>query len=366
MENDMYGLIMAGGVGKRFWPMSRNKSPKQFLSLFSDQSMIQMACDRLQPLIRPENIFIITNKRQVRLAERHLPGIPVENIIGEPIGKDTAPCIGLGALFAETLDPEAVQIVLPADHLITNVPEFQRILTLAAELASHKDCLITIGIKPTRPETGYGYIQWDQKPTDELLPNQFRSKGFLKVKAFAEKPNLTTAQRFIESGDFLWNSGIFIWKARVILQEIEEHLPELYDSLTDVKAHLNKRGFRRSLITAYREINSISIDYGVMEKSQNVFMLKGDFGWSDVGSWEEYYRLREHDANGNVVIGRSELRNAKNNLVISDKNLIAAIGIEDMVIVNVDNAVLVCPRNKVQNIKEIVDYLTRKDVQEYL
>jgi len=362
----MYGLIMAGGVGKRFWPMSRNKSPKQFLELFSHRSMIQMTYDRLQPLILPEHIFVVTNKQQVKLTEHHLPGIPQKNIIGEPIGKDTAPCIGLGALFALAQDPQAVLAVLPADHLITNVPEFQRIISSAASLAAEKDCLITIGIKPTRPETGYGYIQWDQKPAEEFLPEQFRHKGFLKVKAFAEKPNYTTAQQFIESGDFLWNSGIFIWKARTILQEIEEHLPELYDSLMDIKRHLFKRGFRRSLITAYREITSISIDYGVMEKSQNVFMLKGDFGWSDVGNWGEYYRLREHDQNGNVIIGQSELRDAKNNLIISDKNIIAAIGIDNMVVVNVENAILVCPCSRVQEIKEIVDHLTRKNIQEYL
>ena len=362
----MYGLIMAGGVGKRFWPMSRVRRPKQFLDLFGEHSMIRMTLDRLLPLIRPENIIVVTNKNQISLTKKHLPDLPPENIIGEPLGKDTAPCIGLGALCAVIQDPEAVQIVLPADHLITDVKEFQRIVKQGSELASKKDCLITIGIRPTRPETGYGYIQWDEKPAEEYLPKEFHNKGFLKVKTFAEKPNLATAKRFIESGDFLWNSGIFIWKATTILHELEESLPELHDSLMQVKKYIRKQRFNRALLTAYREIKSISIDYGVMEKSQNVFLLKGEFGWNDVGSWSEFYKLNDKDDSGNVTLGRSELRDSKNNLVISDKSLVAAVGVEDLVIVETNDVLLVCPRHRSQDVKEIVDYLTRKNLKKFL
>jgi len=362
----MYGIIMAGGIGKRFWPMSCKKKPKQFLYLFGSQSMIRMTFDRLQPLISPKNILVITNKNHKKLTEKHLPGLPPENIIGEPMGKDTAPCIGLSALLTMAQDPEAVQVVLPADHLITDIKEFQRIIALGAELASQKDCLITIGIKPTRPETGYGYIQWDSISDEKILPKQFYTKDILKVKTFAEKPNLATAKRFMESGDFLWNSGIFIWKAKTILHELEESLPELHDSLMQVKKHINKKAFSRALLTAYRQIKSISIDYGVMEKSQNVFLLKGDFGWSDVGSWEAFYKLKDKDSSGNVIIGTSELLDSSNNLIISDKNLVAAIGIEDMVIINTNNIVLICPRNRSQDVKGIVDYLTRKNLKKFL
>lgn len=362
----MHALIMAGGIGKRFWPMSRTKRPKQFLNLFGEDSMIRMTFDRLLPLVKPEKIIVVTNKDQVKLTRKHLPELPPENIIGEPFGKDTAPCIGLGALFATVHDEDAVQIVLPADHLITDVKEFQRIIKQASELAKQKDCLITIGIKPTRPETGYGYIQCEEKECDDSIPDSLLNKGIFKVKTFAEKPNLATAKRFIQSGDFLWNSGIFVWKAKTILHEMEESLPEIHDSLMQVKKYLYKKSFNKSLLTAYRQIKSISIDYGVMEKSHNVYLLKGDFGWSDVGSWDEFYNLMDKDKSGNVLIGNSELRDSKNNLVISDKSLIAGIGIEDFVIVQTNNVVLICPRNRAQEIKEIVDYLIRKDLKKFL
>jgi len=362
----MYGIIMAGGIGKRFWPMSCKKRPKQFLNLFGSRSMIQMAFDRLQPLINPENIFVITNKNHRKLTEKHLTDLPPENIIGEPMSKDTAPCIGLSALLTMVQDPEAVQVVLPADHLITGVEEFQRIISLGAELASQKDCLITIGIKPNRPETGYGYIQWDPAPAEKNLPKQFHNKDILKVKTFAEKPNFATAKRFIESGDFLWNSGIFIWKAKTILHELEESLPELHESLMKVKKYINKKGFYRALVNAYRQIKSISIDYSVMEKSKNVFLIKGNFGWIDIGSWEAFYKLKDKDSSGNVIIGTSELQDSSNNLIISDKNLVAAIGIEDVVVISTDDKVLICPRNRSQDVKGIVDYLTRKNLKKFL
>ena len=203
----MYGIIMAGGIGKRFWPMSCKKRPKQFLNLFGSRSMIQMAFDRLQPLINPENIFVITNKNHRKLTEKHLPDLPPENIIGEPMGKDTAPCIGLSALLTMVQDPEAVQVVLPADHLITGVEEFQRIISLGAELASQKDCLITIGIKPNRPETGYGYIQWDPAPAEKNLPKQFNNKDIIKVKTFVSM-NINV--------DFFYRDNNLLYRAKNI------------------------------------------------------------------------------------------------------------------------------------------------------
>ncbi|MFC1728836.1 mannose-1-phosphate guanylyltransferase [candidate division KSB1 bacterium] len=362
----MYGIIMAGGVGKRFWPMSRTKKAKQFLRLFGERSMIQMTYERLRAIIDPQRILVVTNKKQARLTSEELPEIPAGNIIGEPLGKDTAPCIGLSALIALEDDPDAVMAVLPSDHLIQNVKEFHRILELGASLAREKECLITIGIIPTRPETGYGYVQIDKDPADHSLPEEYTKKDVFKVKTFAEKPNLETAHRFIESGDFLWNSGIFIWKATAILHQIEELLPELYETLLEVKNHINKPGFNKVLLTAYRQIKSISIDYGVMEKAQNVFLIKGDFGWSDVGSWEEYYNLNAKDDAGNVIIGSAVLNDSHNNLIISDKKLVATIGLDDMIVVNSNNVLLICPRGESQKVKELVDYLTRKQMGGYL
>ncbi len=362
----MHALIMAGGAGKRFWPLSRTKSPKQFLNLFGDKSLIQMTYNRLLPFVEPKNILVITNKDQKTLVTKHLPDLPKSSIIGEPLSKNTAPCIGLGALLASLDNPEAVQVILPADHLIQDIPEFRRILKLGAEIASDMECLMTIGIKPTRPETGYGYIQTDSNVPDDVLPEEFRKKGAFKVKTFAEKPNLETAKRFLESGDFLWNSGIFIWKAKTILQALDENVPELYDSLMNIKNEIGKKSFSKKLLTLYRQIKSISIDYAVMEKSHKVFLLKGEFGWSDVGSWEEFYKINEKDRNGNVIIGSGELRDSRNNLLISDKTFIAGIGLEDLVIINSDNVLLVCPRDRSQDIKEIVDFLSRKKMKNLL
>jgi len=362
----MYGIIMAGGVGKRFWPMSRVGQPKQFLKLFGERNMIQMTYDRLASITPPENIIVITNEKQKKLTADALPDLPAENIIAEPLGKDTAPCIGLGALLAMEKDPDAVMVVLPADHLIHDIDEFHHVLTISTELAAVEDCLITIGIKPHRPETGYGYIQIDEESGNETLPDKFKDKEIFKVKTFAEKPNLATAKRFIESGDFLWNSGIFIWKAKTILREIEELLPELYDSLIEVKAHIGTPDLARALLHAYRQIKSISIDYGVMEKAENVLLIKGNFGWSDVGSWEEYFNLNEKDGEGNVVIGSCELRDSFNNLIISDKKLVAAIGLHDMIVVNTDNVLFLCPRGASQKVKELVDYLTKKQMNKFL
>jgi len=362
----MYGIIMAGGVGKRFWPMSRNRRPKQFLKLFGERSMIQMTYDRLQPVIPPENILVITNKKQVKLTAGHLAELPGHNIIAEPVGKDTAPCIGLGAILAMHNDPESVMVVLPSDHLITDVREFQRIIKMGADLAADNDYLITIGIEPTRPETGYGYIQIDSNSKAPPLSEKFQNKDIFRVKTFAEKPNLETAKRLIESGDFMWNSGIFIWKAQAILREIEELLPELFETLMEIKAHIGKKSFDRALLRAYRPVMSISIDYGVMEKARNVFLIKGTFGWSDVGNWEEFYKQSTKDKYGNVIIGTAEVTNSHNNLIISDEKLVAATGLNNMTVVNTSNAVLVCPRNNSQQVKEIVDSLHRKRMKRFL
>ncbi len=362
----MHALIIAGGSGKRFWPMSRTKNPKQFLNLFGETSMIQMTYERLTPLVKPENILVITNKEQKALAAQHLPELPDGNIVGEPLSRNTAPCIGLGAMLAALKNPDEVQIVLPADHLIQDVDEFRRILKLGVGLAIEKECLITIGINPTRPETGYGYIQTNPQATPNVLSEKYSNQGVQKVKTFAEKPNLETAKRFLESGDFLWNSGIFIWKTKSILQALDEFVPDLYDSLMNIKNETGKPGFSKALLTAYRQIKSISIDYAVMEKSDNVFVLKGDFGWSDVGNWEEFYKVNSKDKDGNIILGSGVLRDSSNNLIISDKPFVAGIGLKDMVIVQSNNVLLVCPRDRSQDVKEIVDYLSRQDMNKIL
>lgn len=356
----MYAVIMAGGVGKRFWPWSRKKNPKQFLKLFGDKTLIQSTVDRLRPILKDEDIFIITNEVQKNTIEELIPFLKTENIIAEPMGKNTAPCIGLAAVINSLKDPEAVQIVLPADHLILNDKKFREVLLNAAKVAENEECLVTIGITPTRPETGYGYIQFNESYYPDLDFDVY------EVKTFAEKPDVETAKRFLESGDFLWNSGIFIWKVKTILKEIEKSLPDLYEILMKIKKSIGTEKYPGVLNRLYKQIEGISIDYGVMEKSENVTVLKGDFGWSDIGGWEEFYRLEKKDKHNNVLIGENVIKDSSNNLIYSSGRLVACLGLNDMVVIDTGDVVMVCPRNKTQDIRKIVDCLSKKKKNEYL
>jgi mannose-1-phosphate guanylyltransferase len=305
----------------------------------------------------------VTNKLQEELTYRQLPFIPKENILIEPVGRNTAPCIGLAASLIHRIDPKGIMIVLPADHVIRNVDEFLRVLGHAIDVAELSDGLITIGIKPSRPETGYGYIQFDEEVQTN---NPYSSHGVLRVKTFAEKPNLETAERFLESGDFLWNSGMFVWKAQAILKEIEVHLPDLQMQLKTLNQKPGTVEFKNALEQAYGLIRSISIDYGVMEKAGNVFVAKGDFGWSDVGSWDEVVRLASADNDLNSTKGIVIARDAKGNYVDAGEKIVALVGVEDLIVVSTDDAVLVCRKGQSQNVKEIVDYMRRKQMNDRL
>ncbi len=360
---NVYAVIMAGGVGARFWPRSREKSPKQLLEIFGKNSMIVNTVKRLDSIIEPKKILIVTNKIQKPLINKQLPNIPVDNIIVEPFGRNTAPCIGLAALFLRRHDPDAVMVTLPADHVIEDVEEFHRVLRLAIWVAYESGKLITIGIQPTRPETGYGYIQINDVNNES---NPYFSRGIYKVKTFAEKPNEETAKRFIETGEFLWNSGMFIWRVDTILNEIQKSLPEMYQELMNIDAAIGTNKYNSTLELSYKMIRGISIDYGVMEKAKDVFVIKGIFGWSDVGSWDEVYRLSGKDENGNSITGKVMLNNSKNSLIYSPDKFTAVIGMEDVIIINTDDALLVCKLGKSQDVKEVVDYLKRKQIDQYL
>lgn len=354
---------MAGGVGTRFWPRSRERSPKQFLEILGQGTMIENTLSRLQPLVDPNNAFVVTNRLQAELLQKLVPSMKKENILAEPIGRNTAACVGLAALWIQRKDPNGIMVVSPADHIVLNSDEFLRILRLAVTVAEQKDALVTIGIKPTHPETGYGYIQSTEEETDR---NEFRSQGVYRVKTFAEKPNLETAERFLKSGDFFWNSGIFIWKASGILREIELHLPDLHEQLQDIRKSIGSPNYEQSLEHAYRIIRSISIDYGVMEKAGNVYVVKGDFGWSDVGSWDEVVRLTPADAEGNAMKGKTIVHDSTNNYIDAGNRLVATIGVEDLIIVSTDDAVIVCKKGRSQDVKEVVDFIRRKQMNEYL
>jgi mannose-1-phosphate guanylyltransferase len=358
----IYAVIMAGGSGTRFWPRSREKSPKQVLEIIGTGSMIANTVARVQYLVPSGNIFVVTNKLQQEVIRQQLPTVPKQNILVEPVGRNTAPCIGLAAQWIARHDPDGVMVVLPADHIIRNTEEFIRVLRLGVRIAEENQALVTIGIKPSHPETGYGYIQYD----DTREWNPYYDEGIYRVKTFAEKPNMETAEKFLASGDFLWNSGMFIWKAKVILQEIAKHLPALSEQLQKLEPYIGKEEYPAVLERVYGVLRGISIDYGVMEKSGNVFVAKGDFGWSDVGSWDEVLRLTPSDADGNAFRGTVISKDTKNTYVDGGNRAVALIGVDDLIVVSTDDAVLICRKGQSQNVKEIVDYLRRKQMNELL
>jgi mannose-1-phosphate guanylyltransferase len=360
-EKKVYAVIMAGGVGSRFWPRSREKSPKQLLEIVGERTMIQNTVKRVCSLVDEQNVFVVTNKVQRAAVIKQLPNVPAENILVEPIGRNTAPCIGLAALFVHRLAPDGVMIVLPADHVIKDESEFLRVLEAGIRVAKESTSLVTIGIKPTRPETGYGYIQVHDEETDPGV-----AAGVFRVKTFAEKPNAQIAEQFVKSGDFLWNSGMFLWRADVILAEIQHSLPDLYAQLKFIEPSIGTPLFESNLEQAYGIIRSVSIDYGVMEKAKDVRVLKGDFGWNDVGSWDEVFRIAAKDEKGNHIAGKAISINSTDSYIHSSGRLIATVGVKDLIIIDTNDALLICRRGESQDVKEVVDYLRRKQMNEFL
>jgi mannose-1-phosphate guanylyltransferase len=358
----MFVVLMAGGTGTRFWPRSRKSYPKQLLNIIGSRSMLQLTYDRIKNLTSPDKILIITNEDQKPKIEEQLPEIPTDNIIPEPFGRNTAPCIGLAAtIIKKVQDQNEVMVVLPADHLIGNTASFIKTIKAGVEYIKSNKCLLTLGITPTYPETGYGYIQAGEKFSDS------RGMDIYKVKTFAEKPNIETAQRFLKSGDFFWNSGMFIWRVDHILNEIDEHIPELSEDLKQIEDSFNKKNYNKILKDVYSRTKPISIDYGIMENAKNVCVIKSDFQWNDLGSWEAVYNISPKDKNGNVTDSKqSVIINAQNNYFYSSKKLIAAVDVDNLVLVEMDDAILICKRDNSQNVKMIVDHLERKDLDEYL
>lgn len=352
----VFAVIMAGGVGSRFWPRSREKSPKQLLKIFDERTMIQSTVDRLQGLVEQQNIFIVTNKLQKGEICNQLPEIPTQNIIEEPFGRNTAAAIGLASVLIKKIEPEAVIIVLPADHIIREKDIFQDSLRTAATYANVSGGLLTIGIPPSRPETGYGYIQIDENEVETNI---------CKVLTFAEKPNYETALNFVQSGDFLWNSGMFVWRADAILNEISFLMPELFKALNNIAAS-DASSFEKTLLDEYGQLRSVSIDYGIMEKSNKVFLIKGKFTWSDVGSWEEVHQLSAKDKNDNSLVGQVYTDKTSDSYIYSPSKFTAVVGLDNVIVINTDDALLVCKREYAQDVKKVVDYIKLNKLNDYL
>ena len=349
-------VIMAGGVGARFWPLSRRSNPKQFLPLFTEKSLIQLTVERLQPLVEPEDVYIVSNRRYRDNLLRMFPRIPEKNLLLEPMQRNTAPCIAFAAGVIARDDPEAVMVILPADHFIGDEKAFLQTIEEAVSLAVKRDLLVTMGIQPTRPETGYGYIQYSKKITGEAF----------QVKTFAEKPNLETARRFMESGDFLWNSGIFVWRTSVILKAMRSLLPQVFEVAEKIREGFDREDFVSFLEQVFQEAPNISIDYGIMEKAGNVAVIRARFPWSDVGSWEETYQMSEKDENANALQGPVVTVDAHGCMVRGSNRLIALVDVKDLVVVETEDAILITRRQSSQRVKEVVEYLEKKQERKYL
>lgn len=355
----MYAVIMAGGVGKRFWPRSRKDRPKQLLDIVSDRSMLRLTYERMKKVAEEKKIYVVAGQNLADQILHELPEMPERNLIIEPSGKNTAPCIGLAAAMIIQKDPNAVMGIFPADHLIKDMRGFKKAVNQGVQFARDHVALVTFGITPTRPATGYGYIQYSKK--DAVYKD-----SIYKVKTFAEKPNLATAQRFLESGEFLWNSGMFIWKAENILNAMKLFLPELYESLQSISEAIDTPKYQNVLKKQWATIHSESIDYGVMEKAKNVYVVRGSFDWSDVGSWEAVYEIKKKDKNGNVIIGEVVSIDTENSYIYSRKNLISTIGVKDLIIIQSKNSILIVNRKDTERVKELTDLLERKNFTDHL
>ncbi len=358
---NIHAILMAGGVGTRFWPRSRRKSPKQVLNILDKDTMIQSTYKRLADLVEDEKILVVTNHEQKDIIAEQLPQLPPSSFILEPEGRNTAPCIGLAAINVAVNDPDAVMVVLPADHLIANVKEFQRVIRLATEFAYQHDGLVTLGITPYEPATGYGYIQAGE--------DIYQSNGYSvhKVKTFAEKPNLDTARRFLESGDFYWNSGMFIWKTSTILNELNDKLPDIYEPLMEAKARLGTEEYQENVKEMYRSIRSISIDFGVMQQAEDVYVIPTDMGWNDVGSWETVYDISEKDKNQNAGEYKQLINiDSRKNYIYSPNKAVAMVGLENIIVVDTGDALLVCKKSAAQDVKEAVEDLKKRGLDQLL
>ncbi len=341
-----YIVIMAGGIGSRFWPYSRRHKPKQFLDVVGDgRSLLQMTFDRFKEMASPDRFLVITYGKYLDQVKEQLPELEDHQILSEPSRKNTATCIAYATYKIFAKDPEASLIITPADHLILEGEKFNKAMSKALRASKEGQRLVTIGIKPSRPETGYGYIQFREEKGAEVL----------KVKTFTEKPDVELAKTFVESGDFLWNSGLFVWKAQSLIDALKSYLPDTAEVFEEGMGDLNTAKEVDFIQEAYTQVKSISIDYGVMEKSDQVYVVPADIGWSDLGSWQSLHDIRKKDRNGNVVDANSVLYDTKNSFIRLDSNrLVMVKGLEKFLVVEENNVLLICPIDSEKEFRQFV------------
>ena len=340
-------LIMAGGKGTRFWPLSTEEKPKQFLNLIGNETMIQMTVNRIKPIIPIERIFVCTGEMYVDLVKDQLPEIPDRNIIVEPEGRNTAPCITLSALLINRYYKNSTMVVLPSDHLINDEEEFRRrILEADNFIENNNSAIITLGMEPSRAETGYGYIKCSESKTKSL------EKEVIKVEKFVEKPNKKLAEEYVSSGNYLWNGGMFIWTVENILNEISKYSPNTFEALNKIE-EVEDEKLQDLINREYINTEAISIDYAVLEKSKEVYVIPSDFGWDDIGSWEAIERYKEKDELGNVVIGQAKSLKGNNNLLVSSNHKVIVEGLSDIYVIENDGKIIVGQKSNVVNVKEL-------------
>lgn len=340
-------LIMAGGKGTRFWPLSTEEKPKQFLNLIGEETMIQMTVNRIKPIIPIDRIFVCTGERYVDLVKEQLPQLPERNIIIEPEGRNTAPCIALSAFVIKKYYDNANMVVLPADHLIKNEEEFRNVIQSANEFVDeNENSIITLGMEPTRPETGYGYIRCSEDKRD------INNHKVIKVDAFVEKPNKEKAKEYLMSGNYLWNGGMFLWSVDNVLNQIKLHSNDTYKALERIE-DISENHLQSFINENYENTEAISIDYAVLEKSEDIYVIPSRLGWDDVGSWEALDRYREKDDLGNVLVGSAKVVNSESNLVISSSRDIVIEGLDDIYVIECDGKILIGRKSNVANVNEL-------------
>jgi mannose-1-phosphate guanylyltransferase len=354
---NLYSVIMAGGSGVRFWPQSRRHRPKQLLKIVGEKTMIQATVDRVAPVTPFDKIMIVTGVRHQQNIREQLPGLPDNSIVAEPVGRNTAPCVALAAYKLAKMDPESVMAVLPADHLITKEEDFRSVLQAATRLAVETEDLLTLGVVPDRPETGYGYIHVGPKV------KEFNGLSAHRVERFVEKPDMQTAQSYFKQGNYLWNSGMFIWKVSTIIKAFERYLPVISRAIEKLYPVLNSADESAALVDLYESLPDISIDYGIMERADNVLVIPVDVGWNDVGSWTSLQDVWNTDEQGNATKGKILSLNAKGCVVSSPQKLTALVGVEDLIVVDTPDAILVCRKDRAQDIKQLQELLKQHGYQ---
>lgn len=363
----VYAVILAGGGGTRLWPKSRNLTPKQFLKLTGKETMLQLTANRISKLVPWERMIVVTNHQHETEVRKQLPQIPVDQIITEPDKRDTALAMLVGALYAKSLDQQAVVINCASDHVVIDEHEFVRVMRAAALVASTGEDLVTVGITPTYPNSGYGYIKIGQE-----IRSLERGLPLFKVDSFTEKPSTTTARAYIATGKYFWNANMYVWNTTALEQAFEQYMPEMYE-LTRNLARLTGSEFHQELAHVYDQAKAISIDYAISEKATNLVLIPGDFGWNDVGDWKVVYDLGTKDLAGNVVIANGDNNQIKaltvesqNNLVHAGNRLVALVGVNDMIVVDTDEIVMIAPKNRSQDVKKLVERLKQEGKEEYL